>query len=55
MCVINSYYSLSSLDFSTFFLSFLDFFPVTFRPILVNSTRDFPLLSYNVVEAAFSF
>ena len=29
------------------FLSFLDFFPVTFRPILVNSTRDFLLLSFN--------
>ena len=55
MWVINSSYQLSSLDLSTFFLSFLDFFPVTFRPILVNSTRDFPLLSFNVVEAAFSF
>ena len=52
MCVINSYYPLSSLDFSTFLLSFLDFFPVTFRPILVNSTRDFLLLSFNVVQAA---
>ena len=55
MWVINSSYPLSFLDFSTFFLSSLDFFPVTFRPILVNSTRDIPLLSYNVVEAAFSF
>ena len=55
MWVINSSYPLSVLDFSTFFLSFLDFFPVTFRPIRVNSTRDFLLLSFNVVEAAFSF
>ena len=53
--VINSSYPLSSLDLSTFFLSFLDFFRVTVHPILVNSTRDFPLLSFNVVEAAFSF
>ena len=55
MWIINSSYPLSSLDLSTFFLSFLDFFPFTFRPIRVNSTRDFPLLSFNVVEAAFSF
>ena len=54
--VINSSSPLSSLDLSTFlFLSFLDFFPVTFRPIFVNPTRDFPLLSFNVAEAAFSF
>ena len=56
MWVINSSYPLSSLDLLTFFfLSFLDFFPVTFRPILVNPTSDFSLLSFNVAEAAFSF
>ena len=54
--VFNSSYPLSSLDLLTFFfLSFIDLFPVTFRPILVNPTRDFPLLSFNVAEAAFSF
>ena len=45
--VINSSYPLSSLDLSTFFfLSFLVLFTVTFRPTLVNPTRDFPLLNF---------